>query len=63
MFGFICGALVTVEGLCGLFRDSGRSLGVHRVDPVVCGGFPNTLGLFRAFERMKGVLGVSVKDF
>lgn len=63
MFGFICGGLVTVESLCVLFRDSGRSLGVYRVDPVFSGGCPDTLGLFRAFGGMKGPLGASVKDF
>lgn len=67
VFGGLCGDLVTVTGLSGLFRDSGRSLGSHSGDPVVSGGCQDTLGLLRAFSGVmdegafwgtcKGLLG------
>lgn len=54
---------MAVGSLFGLFRSSGRSLGVHSVDPVVSWDFPDILGPFRAFGEMKGLWGASVKDF
>lgn len=43
--------------------DSSGTRRLHRVNPVVSWGCPDTLGLFRVFGEMKGLLGCLQRTF